>query len=224
MRGSFFFSRTWCAAIPIPTRSSDSSISSASCFVISTLDFLLRENSLNIPGNSLVSSCCEEIRVQLRSAGFGRSHDPSHLGNDSELCGIGKVLPESPKILVIQRIVDILFEITPQFRCRQSKRSGPLHTDFIEVFQSERQRLLEIPNHIGGYRGPPSSPHCQYRGKAGQRLPLLNHVVDKERAALRQSGYFAWKADSSGRIPLPVRFAIERQSQSWIADQQRRVC
>src|SRR5258708_39138061 len=32
-RGSFFFRRSWCAAIPMPTRSSDSSISKASCFV-----------------------------------------------------------------------------------------------------------------------------------------------------------------------------------------------
>src|SRR5215469_5700562 len=130
IRGSFFRRRSRCASIPIPTRSSDSSIASACCFEIPTRDSLF----LVAAAASLVSPRCEEIRVRPASADFGRSNDPPHFGNDPEFSGVGKIFPEPPKILGVQGVVNILLEITAQLPDGQAKPLGRLSTDFVQVF------------------------------------------------------------------------------------------
>src|SRR5271169_6251567 len=136
MRGSFFCSRTWCAAIPTPTRSSDCNISSACCLVIPTTSFL--------PLDSTPPRGCQ-FRLPLSAHRRTGQLDLFYSRDQCDFRRQAEVAPQSLKILRIQCVINVLDQVAPQFGGRQPHFRGCFCADLVQMLYPEGQRLLEVP-------------------------------------------------------------------------------
>src|SRR6266700_6048166 len=130
-RGSFFFRRIWCAAMPMPTRSSDSSISSACCLVSAKV----------LP----FSACLPDQvgtgrRRPLQLHGFGFCGSPLNrtcLRNETELGSVLEIQLQASAVLRIERKVDIVSQVGFERALRQLQVLRRFVADFAEMRESE---------------------------------------------------------------------------------------
>src|SRR5229473_4184567 len=117
-RGSFFFRRIWCAAMPRPTRSSDSSISRACCFVSAKMF------PYGVSASIVTKTFCELARMisltgaqhaaplQLRSLGFRRGpFERFRSGDQAVFCGIGEIQFQAAPIFRIEREINVVAQV-----------------------------------------------------------------------------------------------------------------
>src|SRR5258708_8334141 len=104
---------------------------------------------------------------------------------------------EALKIFVVQRVVDIFFEVNAEFFFREMHFAGGLGGDLGDLGQAVIAGGLEVSGNVGymhvfyflwiGEIGA-SGPDGQDGGELGQAAPFFDDVVDVEGAAMGNDG------------------------------------
>src|SRR5712692_12024145 len=148
MRGSFFFLRTWCAAMPMPTRSSERNISSASCRLI----------PIQLPAN--LGRRTNSSRVARLDAGVtGRRGQLERLeARDQPRFGaLPEIHVEPFAILRIERIIDIFSEIALERPGRQVELERGALGNLCDARHAIFLRGQKVGDYLGGDRF--AAPH-----------------------------------------------------------------
>src|SRR6266852_2512389 len=143
MRGSFFFLRTWCAAMPMPTRSSERNISSASCWLIPIKLLANLGRRTNSSRVARLDAGVAGLRGQLERP---EARDQPRFGAPPE------IHVEPFTILRIERKVDVLAQVALERPGRQVELERRALGDLIHSRHAIFLRSQKVGDHLGGDR------------------------------------------------------------------------
>src|SRR5713101_319498 len=170
MRGSFFFLRTWCAAMPIPTKSSERNISSASCWLI---PIKLSANLGRRTNSSRVARLDAGVAGRRGQLERPEARDQPRFGAPPE------VEVEPFTILRIERKVDVFTEIALERPGRQVELERRALSNLCDARHAIFLRGQKAGDHLGGYRFAAPHPEGQHARPAGHLAPLVRHVIEE---------------------------------------------